>query len=78
MVDDDGAIDVFVAEADGLLGFEADDEISCGIGARGRAVPDGEGETLVVVALAVEFGGCHGVLDLFCEVVVRIRGVAGG
>lgn len=56
VMDDHGAIDVFVAEADGLLGFQADDEIGCWIRVRCCAIPDGEGEALIESALAFAFG----------------------
>lgn len=55
VVNDNGAIDVFVAEADGLFGFETDDEVGGGIGIGGRAVPDCKGKTFVECALVFAF-----------------------
>lgn len=55
VMDDDRAVDVFVAEADGVLGLEADDEVGRWVGARGGSVPDGESEPLVESALAFAF-----------------------
>lgn len=60
VVDDDGAVDVLVAEADGVFGFEADDEVGGRVGVEGCAVPDGEGEALVEGALAVALGEREG------------------
>jgi len=56
VVDDYGAIDIFVAEADCLLSLEADDEVGCWVGVCCCAVPDCEGEALVEGALPFAFG----------------------
>jgi hypothetical protein len=72
VVDDDGAVDVFVAEADGLFCFETDDEVGGGVGVCGCAVPDGEGETLVEGALALFFGYAEGFLYALCFSVVWV------
>jgi hypothetical protein len=55
MVDDDGAVNIFVAKADCLLGFEADHEIRGGVGVGCCAVPDGKGEAFVKGALMLAF-----------------------
>lgn len=74
VVNDDGPVNVFVAEPDGLLGFEADDEVGGGVCAGGCAVPDCEGEALVEGALAFAFGEGEGFeAGSFGCRVVRIR-----
>lgn len=77
-MDHNGAVDVFVAEADGLLGFEADDEVGGGVGVCGCAVPDGEGEAFVKGALAFAFRGGKSFLDAFCLLVVGVCGAGQG
>lgn len=54
MVDDDGARNVHVAEADGLTALEADEQVDRWVCVCGGAVPDLVCETGVVVALPLD------------------------
>lgn len=56
-MDDDGAGDVDVAEADRVAAFETDDEVGGRGGSGGGGGPDGGGEAVVVSVLVFGFGG---------------------
>lgn len=77
VVDDDGAGDVDVTEADCVASFETDEEVDGWVGACGGEFPDGVGETEVVGDLAFLVGHC---IDGRCEdcrlaVSCSLRGV---
>lgn len=74
VVNDDGAIDVFIAKADCLFGFEAHDEVGSGIRVGSGAVPDGKSQTLVEGVLALAFGEGESFLRALYLIVVGAHG----
>lgn len=72
MVDHDWAIDVFVAEADALLRFKADNEIGRRVCMRRGAVPDCKCEAFIIRTLAFTFDHCEFLLQALRLLIIGV------